>query len=653
MKLDNSTAKRVAIYVFHDKDGVVDDYAPVLLKELKRFTEHLLVVVNGTVNEAGREKFENVADDILIRENVGYDITAYKAGIEHLSWDYIDTFDECIFVNSTLYGPIYPFDKMFEEMSQRDIDFWGITKHHKVDWDCFGTCKYGYVPEHIQSSFLVIRKSMGISPLYKKVWNELPEIHSYAEAIGFFEVIFTKESEEKGFKSSVYIDTSDLEGYTRYPLMMMADELIINRKCPVMKQKSFSQNYYDILTDTVGNATSDTYEYIRKHTDYDVNLIWDNVLRIDNMEEIKNITHLNYILPKDSLIETNDKKSDKKVALMMHIYYEDLIDYCFKYARSMPMGTDIIITTPVEKTYEALERRKGELAEYQVKVLMIENRGRDVSSLLVACAPYLENYDYVCYAHDKKTKQMEPYCNGLSFSYQCFENILGSPEFVKNIIYTFDDNPRLGLLTPPPPTHGNFYQMAASEWAGDYENTVDLAKKLGFQVNIKPDRAPISPLGTMFWFRPEALKLLVDYGWKYEDFPEEPNGTDGTILHAIERVYGIAAQAAGYYPAWLMNDKFARIETTNLYFMLRELNKKLLPNYNTSNLWDMIFHFDDAVAHQGIIADLGRQNADLNRQIEELRIQASLRYQLKRKLKPFIPKGLLRARRKWKDKHQK
>lgn len=648
MILNKEHIKRVAIYVFHDADGIVDDYAPVFLEELKKYTDHLLVVINGEVNPEGFAKFSKVSDEVLVRENVGYDITGYLAGIQHLTWGRIDQFDECIFANSTLYGPIYPFKEMFDTMSKRDVDFWGITKHHMVEWDCFGTCKYGYIPEHIQSSFLVIRSSMGKTDVYKEVWNKLPEIHSYAEAIGFFEVIFTKESIEKGFTSDVYVNTDDLEGYTRYPLMMMSSELVINRKCPVMKQKSFSQNYYDILTDTVGNATMDSYLYIKEHTQYDVNLIWDNILRINNMDEIKTIMHLNYILPKSHVLRS-DVEIKAKIALMIHIYYGELVDYCFKYIKSMPQNTDIFITTPLKKTKLEIERKLSILEDYNVKVLLIENRGRDVSSLLVGCAPYIYDYDYVCFAHDKKSTQMKPYCNGESFSYQCFENILGSSEFVQNIIQTFEENPKLGLLTPPVPSHGNFYQMIGSEWAGDYELTIDLMNKLGIKVNIKPERAPIAPLGTMFWFRPQALRTLIDYGWKYEDFPMEPNGTDGTILHAIERGYGFVVQHEGYYPAWLMHDRFASIETTNLYFMMREINKKIFPHYYTSNLFDVVEHFDQYVAHCPTIKELRDVVSLLEWQIEDLKSQNNLKFQVEKKIKKYIPIKILNLYRRIRD----
>ena len=578
--------KRVAVYVFHDGEGIVDDYVVVFLKGLLKHIDRLVVVINGEVNDEGRKKIISLTNDIIIRENIGYDITGYKKGIEYLGWDEIYKYDELILVNSTLYGPFYPFSEMFETMEKRDVDFWGITKHHMVEYDVFGTCKYGYIPEHIQSSFLVIRGDMLKGKDFRDVWTNLPKIHSYAEAIGFFEVIFTKEFKEKGYKADTYINTDDLEGYTRYPLMMMSYELVKNRRCPVMKQKSFSQNYYDILTDTVGNTTIDTFEYIRDNCDYDVNLIWDNILRLYNMADIKNLMHFNYVLSQDYSYKPGVAKG-KRVALMMHLYYPDLVKKCINYAQNMPENADVIITTSNDAALKIIEEEVKRLKVNKVIVLKIDNKGRDVSSLLVGCAPYVYDYDYVCFVHDKKTTQCKPFCSGESFSYKCFENCLGSKEFVENVILTFEQNPRMGMLMPPPPNHSLFYNIIGTEWASNYENTCSLAYKLGLHVNVDWRKEPISPLGTMFWFRPQALKTLFDYGWKYDDFPPEPNGFDGTLLHAVERVYGLVVQHERYYPAWLMTDKFARIEITNLYFMLREINTELLKRYFTNNLLDM------------------------------------------------------------------
>lgn len=576
MKLDQKKqVNRLVIYFFYDADGIVDRYVPYMLEDVKKNCSELFVVCNGKLTPEGRETFQQFTPNIMVRENVGFDVWAYKEALEHYGWDKLAEYDEVVLMNYTIMGPLYPFAEMFEKMNKRDLDFWGITKHHKVDFDCFETCKYKYIPEHIQSSFLVIRQSLLQSDKYQTMWQKMPMIHSYAESVGFYEAIFTKDFTDFGFKSDVYVDTTDLEGYTRYPLMMMADELIINRHCPVIKVKSFSQDYRDILGDTVGNCTVDAFNYIKNNCDYDIDLIWEHIIRTANMADIKRLMHLNYILP-DEYVQKKPQTPAKKIALIMHLFYPELINESFGYAATMPEGSDLIITVASKDMQAAVKQKSKQLSQFnQVKVILIENRGRDVSALLVGCKQFVNNYDLVCFIHDKKTTQIKPYCIGRSFAYQCLENNLSSKAYVENIISTFEVNPRMGLLTPPPPIHGSYYALLGSEWYSNYDNTIKLAEKLKLNVNIHWTREPIAPLGTMFWFRPKALNKLFAYDWAYDDFPKEPNAYDGTLLHAVERIYPFVAQDAGFYSAWVMTNRFARIELTNICYMLRNTNLAL------------------------------------------------------------------------------
>lgn len=573
--------KRLAIFFFYDKDGIVDNYILYFLKDLKNNVDELLIVCNGFLNNNSENDLKNITSNIIVRENKGFDVWAYKAGIERYGWDKISCYDELILCNFTLFGPLYPFKYMFEEMNEKDLDFWGITKHHKVDFDSFGTCKYNYIPEHIQSSFLVIRKSLIRTKDYQNFWDNIPMINSYADSVGYYEAIFTKDFKDKGYKEDVFVNTEDLREHTRYPLLMMSYELVKNRKCPVIKRKSFSQSYYDMLSETIGQSTLELYDYIRNNTNYDINLIWDSILREYNMYDIKNIMHLNYILPKEVLLVSEGKvNKNSKIAIIIHLYFKDLIKYISEYVAHIPKYMDVYITTDTEEKKNLIQEEFDKLKFNKLQIILIQNRGRDVSALLVGTKNFIMNYDYVCFVHDKKTTQIKPYCIGEGFSYKCFENVLGSDKFIQNVITTFEDNPRLGLLTPPPPNHSSFYQTLYSSWANNYKNTCKLAKKLNLNVNIHWSCEPIAPLGTMFWFRPKAMKKLFDENWEYDDFPEEPNSYDGTLLHAIERIYPYIVQDAGYYNAWIMSDKFSRVEITNLYFMLRE-NIKCNANKDT------------------------------------------------------------------------
>ena len=283
-----------------------------------------------------------------------------------------------------------------------------------------------------------------------------------------------------------------------------------------------------------------------------------------------------YILPSDHEIPKNSNADALSVALCMHLYYEDLFEYCLNYAKAMPARTHVVITTNSAEKKTAIEKVFSVLTCSSLDVRVIGNRGRDVSSLLIGCRDAVEKYDVICYMHDKKTTQWSPASVGDAFSYQCFENNLASGHFVSNVLQTFSDNPRLGMLSPTPPFHASIYQTLGREWILNYENTMELAKMHGINVPIEDAKPPLAPLGTMFWFRGKALAGLCKDDLTYDDFPAEPNNLNGTVLHAYERLYPYAAQNAGYFPAHLLSQDYGVLQLNAHYHMLLGLNRRIL-----------------------------------------------------------------------------
>ena len=566
--------RRLGIYFFCDKDGIVDEYNLVLLKDLKDNLDRLLVVCNGELTPEGKAKFETVADEVLVRENRGLDVWAYKEGMAHFGWQRLGEYDELVLLNFTNFGPVYPFSEMFAEMSRRKADFWGIVLRHGFLREKYRKCKYESIPDHIPLAFLVVRKSLICSKAFQNYWDEMPEINSREDAVCYHEAIFTCDFAAQGFTYDLYIKTEDLKGYWDDPLTLYPLELIKNRRCPVFKRESFFDEYEEFFSGSCGEATAELYEYLRQESRFDVNLIWDNLLRTANMSDLKDRMQLNYILPKAGL--KPGVRDSSRIALLMHVYYEDQLDWCCDYAANMPPQADIYISTDSERKRQLIETRFSNLKCGRLQVNLVENRGRDVSALLIGFKNIVRDYEYICFAHDKKTTHVSPLLIGQSFAYKCFENILASQDFVKNVVRTFEENPRLGLLSPPPPQHSVYFQILGHEWGNNFENTVKLAERMNLRVDMDENKVPVAPLGTMFWFRPQALKKLFDHGWTYEDFPAEPTGeVDGNIMHAIERIYPFAAQSAGFFSAWLLTDQFARWELTNLNYIAQGVRGKL------------------------------------------------------------------------------
>lgn len=577
MRLDNkSNVNRLLIYFFYDADGIVDRYVPYMLEGLREHCTEIFVICNGKLTPEGRGKLENIADEVYVRENKGFDVWAYKTALEHYGWDKLAEYDEVIMMNHTIMGPIYPFKEMFDKMNSKDLDFWGITAYHKVPYDPFGTISFGYIPWHIQSSFIAVRNKMLKSSEFHDYWKTRPEINNYNDAVGKHEAIFTKTFQDKGYVCESYIDDEYLRECTDHPISRMPLEMARDYRCPIFKRKLFFNNYEDFLWSSTGGQNRQLLEFLDKETDYDIDMVWENILRTCNMADIKACLHLNYILPNDSVIGPETKC---RTALVMHLYFEDLIEYCYQYALSMPKSTRVVITTDTEKKAEKIREIFLNGVFDDVHIIVAENRGRDVGPLLVEATPYIFDADLVCAVHDKKVKQLSYLIKGKSFSDRCFENCLSTPEYVQNIIHTMMSSKRMGMLCPPPPNFADYYPTIGMEWGPNFEMTKKLADKLELKVNISQTKEPVAPVGGMFWFKPNALKPLFDYRWKYEDFPKEPIEDDGTILHAIERIYPYVAQNSGYYAGWCMTTPQAQLEWNNLYYMLRNINVGLFNIY--------------------------------------------------------------------------
>ena len=53
------------------------------------------------------------------------------------------------------------------------------------------------------------------------------------------------------------------------------------------------------------------------------------------------------------------------------------------------------------------------------------------------------------------------------------------------------------------------------------------------------------PIGSMFWVRSSVLSKFVELDLAWGDFPPEPAPIDGTLIHAIERLFGVVPTAMG------------------------------------------------------------------------------------------------------------
>ncbi len=569
--------KRLAIYVHNDSAGRVQDYIIHCLKGLQEVVNEILVVVNGNISYEGRRKLESLNVGILVRDNIGFDWSGWKAGIEYYGYDKIAEYDDLLLTNNTFYGPVYPFSEMWDEMDKRDCDFWGINKHPKLNYLFDANIPESTMLEHIQSYWLVFRNRLLKAPEFKEYWEKQKVHTNYSEMVGLGETKLTNYFENRGFKSECYIDFEKYRDLINSNPTFLTYKQVVEDRSPIIKRKYFMYNVITGISElVVGYQPRKLLDFLEKEKLYDTKLIWQDLLSNHHLSKINDNLNLNYILPSE-LAYPAKPEVYKKTALVALITHLDLVDYCFSYIKNLPSEVDVFIVTTTEEVKKECLRIFSQISN-KVKVRLQENRGRDNAALFITCRDVIADYEYLCFVHSKKSVHVKPAIQGEEFRNHNFISLLDTPEYIRNIIETFERNPRLGMFIPFPFRSRDYNMQGGNEWGGNLENTKNFFKKFLKIDDFDFDPDLIAPLGGMFWTRTKALKTITGYEWKKEDFPKEPlSRTNGLLTHAIERSFCLCAQLDGFYSSYGAPDTYAQTYLNNLMRFFREVKKIMLP----------------------------------------------------------------------------
>lgn len=278
---------------------------------------------------------------------------------------------------------------------------------------------------------------------------------------------------------------------------------------------------------------------------------------MENIYAIRDKKQHVYILT-DSESGGNIISWDDKIAVIANLYYFDQLEDNIRFIEGLdecPIRVILISSNP--DIIEYLESYKITKQKKNWVVVSKNNRGRDISALLVAGRTWIENSTYICFVHDKKSHSEQMEGDTVFWRKNLWMNMIGSRNYVQNVMGIFADYPEIGLLAPPEPIGKYISAWYCNVWGDDYKAMYALASELGINVPIT-DVYPPATIGTAFWCRTDAIKDVLKKQWNYEDFDEEPLADDGTISHAIERIWAYAAQNAGYEMGTVMHVDYAR-----------------------------------------------------------------------------------------------
>lgn len=235
--------------------------------------------------------------------------------------------------------------------------------------------------------------------------------------------------------------------------------------------------------------------------------------------------------------QLSDRAAGVKAALHIHAFYPDMLDEILARIGCNRILPDLFISVKdVASQAEVAER----LRHYAGRVAALEvvpNRGRDIGPFLSTFGARLASeYEFIGHVHTKGSHHAVRHIVD-RWRHFLLENLLGgeqSGNMIDSILVQMTDHPEWGIAFPDDPI--------PLGWDGNREFAEALAPHL--KVGPLPEQFCF-PVGTMFWMRAAALRPFVGLGLRYEDYPGEPLPVDGTLLHALERLFGVVPRAQG------------------------------------------------------------------------------------------------------------
>lgn len=200
----------------------MDRYVEHILREINSICSRVIVVVNGELAEEGKEILKKYADDVLLRENKGYDGAAYKEAIYNIGEPELKKYEEVLLCNNSFFGPFIKLETLFSYAEKENVDFWGLSYRNTG------------IAAFIESYFLVFRENIVQSGALWDYFAQLVEISNYEEARIFFESGIFHFFYAKGYKYGSLCSKRRYSSNLEFPY-----EVLRGDKLPILKKKCF------------------------------------------------------------------------------------------------------------------------------------------------------------------------------------------------------------------------------------------------------------------------------------------------------------------------------------------------------------------------------------------------------------------------------
>ena len=223
----------------------------------------------------------------------------------------------------------------------------------------------------------------------------------------------------------------------------------------------------------------------------------------------------------------------RPIGVFVHLFHAELAAPFARRLAVLPAAHRLYVSTDTEAKADAI---RAALPDAEIRVL--PNRGRDIWPKLYGFGDAHADHDIVLHLHGKKSPHSGRLDDWLSVILDC---LLPDAGGVNRIVSLFDAVPALGIVAPM--TYRAV--LGAAHWGDNREIAQELARRLRLDTPLPGDNDLQFPVGSMFWARSATVRPLIDLALEPGHFPPEGGQVDGTLAHAMERMFGVICQSRG------------------------------------------------------------------------------------------------------------
>lgn len=231
---------------------------------------------------------------------------------------------------------------------------------------------------------------------------------------------------------------------------------------------------------------------------------------------------------------------DVRVAIVLHIYYPEFIEYFLKRLSRFDLPHwDVFVSAPAELVESHGQHLRDALGEHLRDIRAVPNRGRNFAPLLIDFGTQLSDYDAICNCHSKQSL----YSGSIQRDWADYlvAGVIGAPDVVRRHVNLLAAG-KCDLISPVP-------FQGIPGWASHSLSNEAAFRQLCDRLGLDTATGFMAyPVGGMFWMTGSFYRELARLNLSYDDFPPEPSQPDGEVHHALERLLGrLAGKRQAFY----------------------------------------------------------------------------------------------------------